>query len=101
MKTALITGSSGFVGKHLVNCLIERNWNIFGSDLNHTEAFPGQGFFQIDLNNSSEIQRALKKTRPDVIFHLAGVIKSNTPKSFFQSHVFATTTLFDSIIKGT
>lgn len=33
MKTALVTGSDGFIGRHICNALIEQDWRITGIDL--------------------------------------------------------------------
>ncbi|KAA0262494.1 MAG: NAD-dependent epimerase/dehydratase family protein, partial [Chloroflexi bacterium] len=33
MKRALITGISGFVGKHLRNELIHAGWQVYGFDM--------------------------------------------------------------------
>ncbi|HOJ19254.1 MAG TPA: NAD(P)-dependent oxidoreductase [Ignavibacteriaceae bacterium] len=67
IKTVAVTGSSGFVGKHLVKALLEENHNVIEIDID-------KGY---DLSNSEDIKRVPKY---DVIVHLAG--KSFVPLSF-------------------
>lgn len=35
MKKALVTGCAGFIGSHLIEKLLEENWNILGLDNFH------------------------------------------------------------------
>jgi len=73
MTSAFITGISGFIGKHLTTYLYKLNWRVSGSDLQSAADIPE--FYQGDINNHAMLRQAFQETRPDVIFHLAGVIK--------------------------
>lgn len=74
MSTYLITGISGFVGRHLVSCILQKDKNacIYGvgkracCDL-------GTHYFRMDLKNQEQVSRLLKKVRPDFIIHLASM----------------------------
>lgn len=46
-KTALITGSAGFVGRHVERVLVERRWEVHGLDLRDTVA-DGKTRFAVD-----------------------------------------------------
>lgn len=67
---ALITGLSGFVGKHLADYLVAEGWIVHGFDIPH-----GQ-----DIRDFEQIRNALDEFRPDVIFHLAA--QAYVPESF-------------------
>jgi len=97
MTTAFITGISGFVGKHLTDYLHEQKWHVAGSDLQPASGI--SAFYQADINDRVTLRRALQEIQPDVIFHLAGVIKSDTPDKYYQAHVLGTVTLLDSVIE--
>jgi len=59
---ALVTGSAGFVGTHLVNALKDRGFAVMGADKKTGT--------NLAWGNAEEILMELP--RPDVIFHLAG-----------------------------
>ena len=37
MKTALITGASGYLGSHLAKTLKKSGWKVVGLDIKHTD----------------------------------------------------------------
>lgn len=97
MTTAFVTGISGFVGSHLSRYLLDRDWYVSGQDLRPASAI--SAFYQSDLHDRAALQKALDETRPDVIFHLAGVLKSEHAEHFYTSHVLGTVALFETIAK--
>ena len=98
MKTAFITGVSGFVGRHLSSYLLDRGWRVSGSDLRPASAI--SAFYQADVNDHMVLQQAFQETQPDVIFHLAGVIKSDNPEKYYQTHVLGTVALLDAVVES-
>ena len=97
MTTAFITGISGFVGTHLSRHLMDAGWHIVGYDLAH----PGfdVDFFKGDICDKAGLLHALADARPDIVFHLAGIIKSNTPDTYYQAHVLGTVDLLDTVME--
>jgi GDP-4-dehydro-6-deoxy-D-mannose reductase len=75
MQRALITGINGFVGGYLAEHLIERQWHVGGiatsAEIRLPSLRPHVDFISVDLLDAQATRRALKHTRPDVIFHLA------------------------------
>jgi len=67
---ALVTGANGFVGKYLTQRLTAGQYEVFGCDINVIE---NNGLFVVDLLDESSINAFIKWTRPDYIFHLAGL----------------------------
>ena len=69
----LITGSSGFVGSHLVGELMGRGHEVIAVMRTESKAIPeGIEICLFHLKQIEEMKRALLDTQPDVIFHLAG-----------------------------
>jgi GDP-4-dehydro-6-deoxy-D-mannose reductase len=95
-QRALITGISGFVGRHLANHLSAEGWHVAGYDLRpprvDCEFYPG------DLSDVPAVEAAVKKSAPDVVFHLAGILKSDVYENLYKAHVFATITLLDAVL---
>ena len=81
----LITGSAGFIGFHLCNFLLKKNFKVFGLDnLNHyydiklkkkrlgiLKKSKNFKFFKIDLSNKIALNRAFKKIKIDYVVNLA------------------------------
>ena len=70
MKTALVTGSRGFVGSHLVTHLEEEGFQVA-----HYNLRDGR-----DILNYEMVRNTLDVFRPNYIFHLAG--QAFVPESF-------------------
>lgn len=98
MSRALITGSSGFVGSYLTRNLLAKNWQVAGFDIlpkNNLE-----NFFQGELKDKNAIAHALNEFKPDIVFHLAGLIKSDEPQELYASNVQATVTLLETVVES-
>lgn len=61
--TALVTGASGFVGRHLVAHLTESGDEVTGID----RATDG-----VDITDAAAVAEVIDRIRPTVIYHLAG-----------------------------
>lgn len=93
MKRALITGISGFVGKHLQDELIRVGWQVFGFDIRPA----GENVFVGDLSDRAALSRAVIDCSPDAVFHLAGIIKSADPQAYYTSNLFGTLNLLNAV----
>jgi GDP-4-dehydro-6-deoxy-D-mannose reductase len=95
---ALITGISGFVGSHLARHLLSVGWEVFGYDLRTSDS--GNGFFQGELTDRNALKQALDDVKPDVIFHLAGIIKSSQSEILYKANFLGTVVLLDQVMEG-
>jgi len=77
-KRVLITGSSGMLGKDIINSFSGMNYNVFGVDLVKSDKLPG--IYQLigDLTNKTFISSVLNKINPDIIIHCAAIVNINT-----------------------
>jgi len=53
-----------------------------------------------DIRDSGAMTRILAEARPDTVYHLAGVLKSEEAMDFYAVHVLGTVSLFESIVKA-
>lgn len=95
MKRALITGISGFVGRHLHEELLREGWDVFGFDIRPA----GENVFVGDLSEREALARALTESQPDAVFHLAGLIKSTDSEMYYRSNQFGTENLLDVMMQ--
>ncbi len=97
MTTALITGITGMVGSHLADLILkETDWNIVGvirwrsplDNINHLIPDINQKKRIMleygDLNDDPSLQKIIKNSKPDYVFHLAA---QSFPKTSFDSPV--------------
>src|SRR6056297_2296160 len=87
-----VTGGTGFIGSHLVDCLLESG-NI--SEVrclvrNREKWLRGKDYVRIsgDLYSISLLHKAMENI--DVVFHLAGLVKAKSQKEFDRANVEAT-----------
>lgn len=71
-KRILITGSSGFIGGHLVKLLMNQGYDVCGLDVNSpTSPIKNYHFFKCDIRNADELHQAVSDSKPDMVVHLA------------------------------
>lgn len=92
---AFITGSSGFVGRHLREEILREGWKVYGFDIRPA----GENVFVGDLSDRAALTRAVADCQPDAVFHLAGIIKSNDSEMYYKSNLFGTLNLLDAVMQ--
>jgi GDP-mannose 4,6-dehydratase len=111
---ALITGITGMVGSHLVDFLIENtDWEIYGflrwqerlDNLeHHFDRINNKDRINLiygDLNDLPSLQKAVKDSNPDYVFHLAAQSYPRTsfdaPLETLQTNIIGTANLLESL----
>ena|SRR3989344_744332 len=101
MKKILITGSEGFVGQHTVHEL-KKNYSIVGLSRNTKLPAEENLVYEIgDILDENFLYELLKKYKPDVILHLAGIAKTwgNDPREVFNINLIGTLNIYESVLK--
>ena len=111
MRTALITGVTGFIGGHLADHLLAHGgWRVVGLSRRAGWAVAWNhlaGRVELracDLHDTAEVERLLRAVRPDAMFHLAGY--ANTGASFreparcWADNLGATQSLYEAVARS-
>ncbi len=93
---ALVTGASGFVGRHLVRRLLQEDWTVVAFDCRPTEAAGIASAVAADILDRDALARAAKGA--DVVFHLAAAVGSavTDPGEFRRVNVLGTEAVLDA-----
>jgi GDP-4-dehydro-6-deoxy-D-mannose reductase len=100
MTVWLVTGGSGFLGRHLLELLDDQR--APGVDLAVLGRQPprngsARAFVATDLNDPATVGRAIATIAPDVVFHLAGRTPPATAEDFYRGNTLATIHLLDAL----
>lgn len=107
MTSALITGITGMVGSHMADFLLEHtDWDVYGmcrwrsplENISHLVPDINEGkrvnLLYAELKDQNSINEAIKRAKPDFIFHLAA---QSYPKTSFSAPIDT----LDTNIQGT
>jgi UDP-glucuronate 4-epimerase len=113
-RTALVTGSSGFIGYHLCARLLAEGWRVTGFDAmtdyydpalkrrrrDRLLALPGFAQIEARLEEPGRLAATMAEVRPEVVVHLAaqaGVRYSiEAPRSYLESNLAGTFELLEA-----
>lgn len=73
----LITGATGFVGRHLIALLRSRGHSVYGTSFlkGRAERVPGAHIFRCDVRNAARLTALVRRIRPQRVFHLAASLR--------------------------
>lgn len=96
-RIAVVTGANGFVGSHLVDILLSKNYRVRclvrkSSNLRWLEG-KNVEIHDSGLFDKEGIRKAFKDA--SYIFHVAGVVKSKTKDGYFKGNVETTRNLLE------
>ncbi|MEX2571852.1 MAG: NAD-dependent epimerase/dehydratase family protein [Gemmatimonadota bacterium] len=99
-RLALVTGATGFIGRHLVDQLADRGWQIralvrASSDVRHLEQVGAQ-LATGDLASADSLARAADGC--DTVFHLAAVTAARSEGVYRRANVEGVETLVGAIL---
>lgn len=97
--TSLVTGTSGFVGSHLVDKLLELNHNVRvimrkESKLKWIDPTRVE-IFNCDYDDIENLRDAVSNV--EYVFHVAGVIKAKTKEIYYKGNVEVTQNLLEAV----
>ncbi len=99
---AVVTGANGFVGSHLVDLLLSKNYRVRclvrkSSNLRWLEG-KNVEIYDTGLFDKEGIRKAFKDA--EYIYHVAGVVKSKTKEGYFKGNVDTTRNLLEVALEN-
>ncbi|HBS11720.1 MAG TPA: hypothetical protein DEO36_04135 [Flavobacteriaceae bacterium] len=77
MKRILVTGASGFIGKHCINVLVKSDYEIHALTRNLNEQNAENLFwYTVDLFETAKVEELFQKIKPTHFLHLAWKVES-------------------------
>ncbi len=94
---AVVTGANGFVGSHLVDLLLSRQYQVrcITREKSDLKWLTGKDveIYNCGLFDKEGLRKAIKDA--EYIFHVAGVVKSKNAEGYFRGNVDTTKYLLD------
>ena len=100
MATILVTGSSGFIGHHLVAALMARGHSVHGLDvrIDRQSRYPQ---YLNDLSSVDFLRAVLREHHIEKVVHAGGVsgplLARDDPYSISQANIFASLNLLEAV----
>lgn len=102
-RMVLVTGATGFVGRHLVNLLLSlacRVTAVCHPDDPLRAVLPGEVVcYPGDLTRPEPIDAICQTTRPDIVFHLAGMVRGHDLAQLLAVNVMGTEHLLQAVAR--
>lgn len=105
----LVTGGSGFIGRHLIALAVERGNEVVGTYLSHDELSSrlpkpaGVEWRRLDMRDEKAVPEVIESVRPEGVFHLAGQAYVQNalrdPADAFRTNVLGTIYLYEALRK--
>lgn len=100
MPSALITGITGFTGKHLASELKKSGYDVYGTCFH--KALHENNNFVVDLRDLEALRKIVAKIQPDFVVNLAGMSFPNhhNVSDFYQTNVVGTRNLLQALAES-
>ncbi|AWP12264.1 putative sterol-4-alpha-carboxylate 3-dehydrogenase decarboxylating [Scophthalmus maximus] len=98
-KRCAVIGGSGFLGRHLVEKLLDRGYSVSVFDIRQSYELPGVTFHQGDLCDPQALLPALRDV--SLVFHCASPAPGSDNRALFESvNIQGTRTIIQACIKA-
>jgi nucleoside-diphosphate-sugar epimerase len=99
-RRALVTGLSGFTGRHMAARLLDEGYDVWGTISPASDSrVPGTIGVPLDLLDFDAVRACVADARPDVVVHLAGLahVTGNPPTQSYLVNIMGSRNLLDAL----
>ena len=68
----LVTGCNGFIGSHIVDFYLKKNYEVFGCGHSETRIENKCRYYNVEMKNINLMEKILDEAQPEIVFHCAG-----------------------------
>ncbi|GAB2766311.1 GDP-mannose 4,6-dehydratase [Terrabacter koreensis] len=100
-RRALITGVSGFTGRHLARQLVAAGWAVTGTVRSRAAGVPGVDEHVVGLDEWARVRELVESCRPDVVYHLAAIVDTVTTPDLhmlYRTNTLGTASVLDAVL---
>ena len=100
MPVCLITGGSGFLGRHLLARLSDGRFlgrDVIAIGRRRPSDWPAGAFVAADLDDPDHLTRIVAELEPSLVLHLAGQTPPASSAAFYRSNTLGTAHLLDAL----
>jgi nucleoside-diphosphate-sugar epimerase len=98
MPVWMVTGATGFLGRHVLSTLATRvDARVVALGRRRHEPWDSGEFVTADLDDLPALTRAVAAIQPDCVIHAAGRTPPDTAESFYRSNTLATLYLLEAL----
>src|SRR5690242_9247249 len=100
MSVWLVTGATGFLGRHLLAALqqgISTEVQVIASGRRRPPDWTSPTFMEVDLTNPASVRDAIERAGPEVVLHLAGRTPPAEADRLYRDNTLATLHLLDAL----
>jgi nucleoside-diphosphate-sugar epimerase len=97
MPVWLVTGGSGFLGRHVLSCAAPIEAEVVVLGRRCPEGWSPSAFLRADLEDDQDVARAIATARPDVVLHAAGLTPPAAPDRLYRANTLATLLLLEAL----
>jgi len=99
VKTALVTGASGFIGRSLVAHLTSLGWRVVSAQ-RALGGCEGEGVFLGPSPwNADLLAKMLGEVAPDTVFHMAGSTKAASAAALYEANTVLAAQLIEAVLR--
>ena len=92
----LVTGGSGFLGRHLLNAVEREDVKAIAVGRSVPEGWPASRFARADLEDWPTLARTIAEIAPEVVIHAAGKTPPGDPGELARANTLATLNLLEA-----
>ena len=93
--TWLVTGGSGFLGRHVLDVLADRGDRVIALGRRHPGGWPVHDFVRQDLEDIPGLRRSVASIAPDRVIHAAGRTPPSTASALYRANTRLTAIILD------